>query len=419
MGWRRYLTFSVISQLFNAGTNFLLVVLLARSLSARGFGVQALALTVLPLVLAGFRGVCLEPAVVHGRGDNIHRLVLSDTVLAALLTAVATALIPVLVRGSVEVGLLLAVGAGAAVLEEAARWLLARGERPELAALADVGWAVVQLSLLAFGAGSALVVAGSWAAGGLVSVALAWGAVLLLNRAGRLSISHPPDAAAPVERRGRHRRRSGRRNWHWGLEYLAAAATPQLVLLTAPLTGGVEVAGALSAAFSLCGVATVVVGGAQQALASRLRLISSALIMRRWAIRIALGLGGVVLVCLVPLLLIPTDLGTKLLGDTWTSARLVLPAVVVQRVATAVSLGPIYVTRRLPNYRVGFWARLPLTVVTVAGAMFGAAVDGPQGAAAALASGALLSVVIWSVLVGQMTRPEGEMERYFAMARGS
>jgi hypothetical protein len=414
--WRRFIFYSTTSQLFNAGTNALLVILLARSLSQRGFGVQALALTILPLVLAGFRGVCLEPAVVHGRGKNLPRLVLGDSVRAAILCAVCTVMLPIIAGGSVAVGALLALGASLAVLEEAGRWLLARNDRPDLAAIADIAWAVVQVAVLAAaGLGSALVVSASWAAGAAVSVLLAWGALFTVlrseSRPGQLDGEERPET--PLLHRFRHRRNPGRRNWHWGLEYLAAVSGPQLVLLLAPLAGGVEVAGALSAATSLTGAATVVTGGAQQIAVSRLRLIGSVREMRRWAVIIAVGLGAVVLVCTVPLLFIPTDLGTRLLGQTWAPARAVLPALIVQKTAVAISLGPIFVTRRLPGYRVGLWFRLPVTIAIVAGAVLGASLDGAEGAALAMAVGAVASIGIWGGLLARLTRKEGEMDRYF------
>jgi O-antigen/teichoic acid export membrane protein len=413
--WRRFIFYSTTSQLFNAGTNALLVILLARSLSQRGFGVQALALTILPLVLAGFRGVSLEPAVVHGTGKNLPRLVFGDSVRAAILCALGTVLLPIIAGGSVAVGALLALGASLAVLEEAGRWLLARSDRPDLAAIADIAWAVVQVAVLATaGLGSAVVVSASWAAGAGVSVLLAWGAVFTVLRSGsRAGQLDEERSEAPVLHRFRHRRNPGRRNWHWGLEYLAAVSGPQLVLLLAPLGGGVEVAGALSAATSLTGAATVVTGGAQQIAVSRLRLIGSVREMRRWAVIIGVGLGAIVLVCSVPLLFIPTGLGTRLLGQTWAPARAVLPALIVQKTAVAISLGPIFVTRRLPTYRVGLWFRLPVTVAIVAGAVVGAYLDGAQGAALAMAAGAVVSIGIWGGLLARLTRKEGEMDRYF------
>jgi outer membrane lipoprotein SlyB len=51
--------------------------------------------------------------------------------------------------------------------------------------------------------------------------------------------------------------------------------------------------------------------------------------------------------------------------------------------------------------------------VTVAGAIIGASLFGAQGAALALAAGAVASVGIWSFIVTRMTRKEGEMDQYF------
>jgi hypothetical protein len=392
--WRRYLGFSLVSQAFNAGTNLLLVLGLARSLGSRAFGAQALALVVLPLVLAAFRGMTLEPAVVHGSGHDMHRAVLVDSLRAAALCALGTAAIAVVAGGSPLVGSLLAVGAGMAVLEEAARWLLMRHERPDLAAYADIAWAVAQISVLAFAPSAAVAVASAWALGGAVAAAIGWVALARIDRPVPIPSVDADQADQPARRR----------NWHWGLEHLVAVSAPQLVLLFAPLSGGVQVAGAISGAMSLCGFATVLTGAAHPAIAGRLRSIGTAREMRRWALVIGAALGGLVLLVLVPFLFIPSDIGVQLLGDTWSSAREVLPAIIVQKAAVALAFGAVVVTRRLPSYTAGVWWRALLTVSTVVGAVVCAGFAGALGAAIALAVGSLASVVIWGRLIVTITR---------------
>lgn len=405
MRWHGYVMYLVISQGFNAGTNFLLVILLARSLTAHAFGVAALTLTIYPLTLSLFRGASLEPAIVHGGGWRALGFVRNESVKAAAVCTLIAEAIWVLAGGSLVVGLFLAIGSGAAVLEEGARWLLSRDNFAQGCAAADLMWAVVQISLLTLGPKSGVVVSGSWAAGGCISVLVSWG---LVRRRVRLRADpmDEPTRAELAPRRYHHRRNWIRRNWNWGMEHLTSASTPQLILLLVPLTGGVRVSGAISAGLSLCGVATVLAGGSHQIAAGRLNQVRTMRDMRLWAVVIALALGVVVAVTTVPLLLIPDAVGVKLLGDTWELARAALPWIVLQKIASSMAFGPIVVTRRLPTYRLGVWMRIPVTTATVVGAVVAAALAGAVGAAEAFAVGAVASVVIWSVMFWHLTSGE-------------
>jgi len=127
-----------VSQAVNAGTNVLLTFQLAAVSSVSEFGALAIGLTILPLAVAGMRGFSYEPAVVHG--DLSRRAasrVLGDSAVAGGFVALAIVAVVLLLKAPAGVGVLLGVGALAAVVQDGARWLLFGAGRPKAAASLD------------------------------------------------------------------------------------------------------------------------------------------------------------------------------------------------------------------------------------------------------------------------------------------
>lgn len=338
-------------------------------------------LVFLPLVIAALRGSVFEPAVVHGdlSSGQIRRVLVDSgtggIVAGSCLFATISGL-----GGSPLLAGLLFVGAVATVVEEGARWVLFGLGRTRTGASLDVMWAIVQLTGLMISTRSAAVAVAAWVAGAVMSAGS--GCFALRSCAGSRSGT------------------ATRRVWQWGVEYLVAAGGLQLAVLLAPITGGVQVAGGLRGAMSLLGGTSVILGGAQQAVAGRLRLLDDSVSLRRWGLRIGLALGLLVALASMPLLALGGSLGQQLLGDTWTAARLVLPLLIVQRIATAIACGPAFVLRKRADHTSGLWWRLMLTTVTLIAVLIGAAVGSDMGAAWALAIGALVSIPIWIRMLG-------------------
>lgn len=389
---RHYLTWTAVSHGLNAATNVLLVVLLARSLSVRDFGIIAMGLAFLPLVVAGLRGFVFEPAVVHGDlSGRSTRRVLTDSGMAGLAAGICLLVTVVGLKGPILLATILFVGAVATVVEEGARWLLFGLDRPRAGATLDIVWAVVQVGGLVLAMNSATTAAAAWTTGALASAGA--GCFALRRNANR-------DGDRTVTR-----------VWQWGLEYVVAAGGLQLAVLLAPITGGIEVAAGLRGAMTLLGATSVLLGGAQQAVAGRLRWLDDAAPLRVWGMRIGLGLGLLVALGSLPLLAIGDGLGTELLGATWAATRVVLPALILQRVATAVACGPAFVLRKRADHTAGLWWRLALTTVTLIAVLIGAGLGSEVGAAWALAIGATASVPIWFAMlhkVDREARPAGQ-----------
>lgn len=382
-----HLTWTTVSHGLNAGTNVLVTLLLARSLPARDFGIIAMGLAFLPLVVAGLRGFVYEPAIVHDDlSPGSRRRVLADSAVAGLIVGAFLLATVVALRGPMLLAGVLVVGAMATVVQEGARWLLFGLDRPRAGASLDIAWAVIQVGGLLFSTTSPTVVALAWAGGAVVS-AMA-GCVICL-------------------RHTRAEEHKTQRVWQWGLEYIVAAGGLQLAVLLAPITGGLHVAGGLRGAMSLLGATSVLLGGAHQAVASRLRQLDDTHALHRWGVRLGLGLGLLVAVASAPLLAMSDSLGEQLLGDTWSATSVVLPVLIVQRVATAIACGPAFVLRKRADHTSGLWWRLLLTTLTLIGVLIGAAVGSELGAAWALAIGATVSVPVWM----HMLRAQGHGRR--------
>jgi len=381
---RHHLLWAAASQGVNAGTNIAVTLQLARLLPARHFATLAIGLAVLPLTVACLRGMDFEPAVVHGdlSRSSAWRMLRHAAVggfgAAACLVAAVAAL-----DGPLAIGLLLAVGAVATTVQDGSRWLLFGLQEPRRAATLDLVWAVVQMGAMALALGSPTVAALAWSLGAVASAVVGTIAV-------RRSTEVRPSPPLP-------------RVWQWGLEYVVAAGAPQLALLVAPLTGGVEVAGGLRGALSLLGGATVLLGGAQQAVAARVRRVDDDAELRRLGVRMGIGLGLVVAVACAPLLALGDHLGTALLGESWPATRVVLPILVLQRIATAVACGPAFALRRRLDHTSGLWWRVGLTSVALAFVLVAAEVGSSRGAAWALTVAAVVSVPVWMRMLPRAT----------------
>jgi hypothetical protein len=367
----------VISQALNAFTNLLFTLQLARALPARDFATAALTLAVLALSVAGLRGWLYEPAVVHGDlSRSSCRQVLgnaaaSSAALGLLQIALVTAL-----SGQVSLVLLLVAGSLVAVVQDAGRFLLIALDRPKAAAASDLVWLVVQVLILTALGTSGMRAGIAWAAGGTAA------ALVAIVQVGKKT-ERQHTATAP------------RRVWQWGAEHVIASGSLQLAVLVVPLTGDVRIAGGLRGAASLLGAATVLMGGAHQAIVGRLRRVSATHDLWALGLRAATVLGVVVSIGSVPLLFLSDSMGTTLLGDTWPMTADVLPFLVLQRIASAVGSAPAFVLRREAALTSGVWWRAGLTGATVAGVAVAAASGSTAAVGAVLVVGAVASIPIW------------------------
>jgi O-antigen/teichoic acid export membrane protein len=373
----RSLGWVAISQALNALTNVAVTLQLARVLPSRQFAGVALAFTLAQLGVAALRGYSLEPAVVHGDLSRTSCVAsFRDGLAVATAICGVGALLMIGTGISASVAIVVVTGFLGLLLQDVARWLLFGMRLPARAAAIDALWAGLQGACLVGFPATAMSAAAGWTVGATGS-ALA-GGVLVLKVARRI-----PSPTRTL------------RVWQWGMEYAVAAGALPVGVVAAAATGGVEIAGGLRGAMAILGAATVLLGGAHQLIASRLRYAAGGPAL--WGLGLRLGgvLGLLVAALCAPLMLVPDSQGRWLLGETWPAVRSVLPILILQKVAAAVGTGPVFVLRKVSGHTAGLWWRVGVTAITVIAVAVFAPLFGLVGAAWALAGGTALGVPVW------------------------
>jgi glycosyltransferase involved in cell wall biosynthesis len=272
------------------------------------------------------------------------------------------------------------------LLQDAWRGVLISTGRPAAATLNDAIWTVSQFAalgwLLAMGIEDTSILVLTWgAAGGL---AAAFG--ILQTRA----IPRLQDT----------------RRWlahHWDLagfflaEWILVVGAMHGSLLLIAAWASVEDVGALRGSQVLLGPLTLLASGAFEFVLPELgrRPQLSAGVRLRLSYLVS---GSLVLVGLTwgaALLALPNSIGRQLMGDTWLSARAVLPASTLWSCAILLSTGPAVVLRALGRARVGFRINALTAPLLVIFSLVGVELDGATGAAAGFALAHWLMAPLW------------------------
>ena len=388
----------LLDQILSSASNFLFAILVARSVSAREFGLFAVAFLIYQVTLSTSRALVSEPFVIKFSAADPQ--VTREPSKAATGTA--------MVLGAVGGALLLAtaaVGSGAAgaatiplafalpglFVQDAWRYVFFANRAPAKAAFNDSVWLLAQFGLFAILATADRL--------HLTSLAAAWGgAATVAALVGCLQAGVLPGPARAASWLREHR--------HLGMglttDVLVQGAAAQLAMLSIGAAAGLTAVGAVRAALLLFGPPYIVLqGGVALALpeAVRLRerrpdrLLSVAVVS-------GLILGFVPALWGAGLVAMPAHFGESLLGESWSAARALVPAVTVLVIGTAILVPAAVGLRALVSIR-----RLVATSVVVAplGVVLvatGAWVGDARGAAQGLAAGHwLLGVVLWCQFV--------------------
>lgn len=356
-------SWAVVDQGLSSLTNFVLTVLVARSVSESAFGAFAIAILVYLAVLGVVRGFVAEPlAVRFSAADGSSRHAAARSAAGAGLVAGVGVGVVLLLIGAVAGGdtgrvfLALGVCMPGLVLQDMWRFIFVADGRPERAAANDFVWAVVQL-----GAVFALLAAGDASVGVLV---LAWG--LAANVAAVFGCFQA--GARPNLREGpawarRHLDLGG----PFALDFGAQIGSTYVALFVITAIVGLDAVAGIRGAQTLLGPVNVLyLGSRLVAVPEGARLATS-------------GSGGVVRLSLVValvlvaataavgavLLLIPDSWGMELLGDTWANARSVMVPTIALMAATGVGIAAVNGLRSLAAARQGLAARIALIPVIV------------------------------------------------------
>jgi O-antigen/teichoic acid export membrane protein len=383
----------LVDQGLSSASNFLLVILVARSLSTRDFGTFAIAFSCLALGLGLSRANIGVPLSIDLPGESDVRVV-DEAVARSIAVGIATgAVLGLVVAG---IALFLADGSGLRasllvlacaspflVAQDVARYVAIAQGVPRRAAVADGLWVLVGVAVLVGGElggrQSASIAAGGWVLGGLIGL-----------------VALRPCLRRPVWRSTTHWFATDRRRRHLTVDALTSAVAPLLVVtLVATIVSPVAV-GSLRGASTLMSPINVAIAAVSLGAVAEIRRRPWPH-ARRFMALLCLGLAGCAVLWGVGVLLLPDSVGQFLLGHTWSSARPVLPFSAAEFAALAIWNGAVALLRASERTRLSAALRVVYLVLGVSAAAAAALATGSAvGIQAALAATAVaLAVISW------------------------
>ncbi|MCW2777301.1 MAG: rane protein [Frankiales bacterium] len=387
----------VVSSLASAA----LSIVLARTVSAAQFGTFALAFSVYTFAVGVAQAVGGQVLVIRytdappkERRVAVGLAAGNAVRVGALAALVLLAALPLVRLPSERVVLAVAVLLPALLLQDAWRTVLISAGTPRSAFLNDLLWTVLQLVaiglLLARGEHQALWYVLAW--GGSAVVAAALGV-----RQARVA----PRLRGGVRWAREHRQVTGYLLAQW----VAVLGAIQIAFVVLAALGGVQDVGSLRAAQTLLGPLNIL---GMAATSFAVPELVRARPGRRGLVLTAAAVSALMVVAVAAwgavLLLLPASAGRQLLGDTWDSARVALPGMVLFTCAVGITTGPSVLFRALDRSNYTFFTSAALGPLILVLSVVGQAVGGVRGAAYGFALAAALVVVPFFVLAGRAVR---------------
>ena len=394
-------------QILSSASNFLIAFLAANQLTAGDFGSFVLALAICNLVVWLARALASDPLSVAHAGDE------PDSLRTAVRASATAALLVGTLSGLVVAGIGLTLGGDLGLLflvtslvlpgvtlQDNLRFGLLVAKRPRAMFLNDMVWLVLQVPLLVVvlvAEGSPAALLAVWGASGTIS------ALIGLRQAGVL----PGSLGVIKPWLARHKTL-----WpYFAVENLVFQTTNVALIIVISALASLEEVGGVRAALLLFTPFTVLSRGIVSVIVPEFaRHASDA----RWVHRRGLVLG----LMLAPLtlawtglgLLIPTDVGDAVLGDSWQYAE---PLVLLVGLTVTVSMfltGPQVALRALGAARDGLTARMSSAAMVLGCAGAGAAWNGAEGALLLAVLVSPLQVGIWVWLLSNASGKAGRVD---------
>jgi O-antigen/teichoic acid export membrane protein len=389
----RNASWNVVDQVLSALTNIVLSIVVARSVTAAGFGAFASAFVVFGISIAVTKSLVGQPLQMRfsdadpdqRREANAAALgcALAMGLAAGLLVAVAA----FVVSGSVGSALLaLAIVLPGLLVQDSCRMAAFARGRPSLAALIDAVWALVQFGLIAV-----LHLAGYETVFVLV---LAWGGAATVSAVlGLIALNASPQLRAATGWVRRHRDLIR----YLLPEYFLGLGAMQFGILLVGVIATASAVGSLRAAQVLLGPLGVLGSAVFQFSVPEVARRQDRSARDRWRFAVAIGGGlGLVTVGYVALLLVmPGAFGTALFGDSWAGAATVLLAMGCSSVASSLANGPAGVLYGMGQARATFRINLTKGPVLVGALLIGTLLAGAVGAGWAFALVEALILPAW------------------------
>jgi O-antigen/teichoic acid export membrane protein len=411
---------SLGDQALSSGTNFILMILVARSVSATEFGAFAIAVSVYLLCLMLGRSSVSEAMVLSlGRTGSLVQTEAAAGFKATVLLSGAAAIVIASVAAFLPSGamatilLVLAIGLPGLLAQDYKRLVFfARGE-PQKAFASDALWAVLQvlgISLAtASGVQSPAVLMGIWAASALTS-GLVWPSVTRgwLRQSGIGWLRRESGLVVPLAGEG-----------------VLSQGLNQASVFALGAIAGLADAGAYRAAQSLFGPITVLMLGLRTAVLPRLMSMRTGAIPR--ALRLATGVAFVGAVVTAvwggALVMLPDSVGREILGPTWAAAAVLLWLVAIDRTFNTLTVGSALRLRVLLRVRISFLVRVISAATGFGVSVLGAVVAGAWGVALGAAAVAPLLALLWWYAAARARRsslgPERGTSALAATERGA
>jgi O-antigen/teichoic acid export membrane protein len=373
----------LVDQAISSATNFVLFLLLARSVSTSELGAVTIAFSAYLLTLGASRVVSTEPLVV--RYSSSPEEVQREGVRSAAGTALAMGLVAAVVVGGLGWALPGATGTALRALalvlpgllvQDAWRFSFFALGLPARAAANDALWAVLQLGavtwLLVTGHGTVFWLIVAWgAAGGVAGLVGIW-------QAGVVPV--PWRAVAWL-----------RRHRDLGLPFLgefgATTGANELVAFTIVAVAGLEALGGFRAAHVLLGpISILLMGAGNAAVPEGVRLLAQRPDRLLPASRLlAAGLAGAAALWSMVVLVLPDGVGTAILGENWSAGRAAFAPLAVAFVLLGLSQGAGIGLRARAMARESFRVRLVVAPTGLIAKTAGAGLAGAGGASAGAA----------------------------------
>ena len=378
-------TFSwgIVDQGLCSISNLLLAVATARSVGVRDFGLFGLALGFYLSALGIARslvGVPLTLTPEDSRGSSKLRAALGSALLIGVCAATVMVVTGLVMRAD-EVWYVIALGLPVLLVQDTLRYAAIARLTPRTAAVSDGIWLAVQMLILIapIAVGGKAVGVSSWLIGAAVSI---------------VAFAHYWPGAPRPSAGARSLRETWSDRKYLLLEFIMNMGVQQAAFVLVTLFWGLPVVAALRGAQIILGPANVFTAGLYPIVT---RHVASA---ERWPSRWRLLYFYTVTGVVVPLatalaaVLLPAEIGRRLLGETWQPA--VIAAVPLSLAACAyvvISAGVLYLigTRQ---YRSGFQLRFRSASLLLLCLIVLGATAGPSWAAWAWFMGYLLGILL-------------------------
>jgi O-antigen/teichoic acid export membrane protein len=384
----------VADQAVSSVANFVLGIVVARSLGAEGFGAFSLAYLTYAFVLSAGRGLATDPLTVRFSGAR------PDAWRRAVAAAGATGTSVGLVAGAgcVAVGLLhgnevgdafVAMGVllPALMLQDSWRFAFFAAGRPAQALANDLVWTLLLLG--------ALVVLITTERGGVVPYVIAFGGTAAVAAVfGLLQTRIVPRPTAIPSWVRTHRALGGR----YLVENLSIGAAGQARFLVLGGVAGLQAVGEVRAAEILMGPFMVLLMGISQvAVPEAVAVLRRAPHhLGRFCLVLGGGLAGVALAWgLAVLHLLPESWGGALIGELWVPAEDLFPLVMTGLVVTGLVVGAQAGLRALGAAPRSLAAQLTNAGLYAVGGTVGAILDGARGSCWGVVVAVSCGAVVW------------------------